>query len=159
MHIIRTAVEWNDITNNWLYYAVFRIIWIQQLVPFHFELPWLESTISCLATSFYDPQTGHRVKECLFFGLRIAPGTSCPGYESSWVRVVLSRSCLDYELSWLRVVLRKGSIYFTQLFNELINIFVPFVNGYFFDNSIHRWIPLTKARDAELWCFLWSAPE
>ena len=22
-----------------------------------------------------------------------------------------------------------------------------------------RWIPRTKARDAELWCFLWSAPE
>ena len=22
-----------------------------------------------------------------------------------------------------------------------------------------RWIPLTKAIDAELWCFLWSAPE
>ena len=22
----------------------------------------------------------------------------------------------------------------------------------------HRWIPLTKAIDAELWCFLWSAP-
>ena len=22
----------------------------------------------------------------------------------------------------------------------------------------HRWIPLTKARDTELWCFLWSAP-
>ena len=22
-----------------------------------------------------------------------------------------------------------------------------------------RWIPLTKASDAELWCFLWSAPE
>ena len=31
----------------------------------------------------------------------------------------------------------------------------PFVRG------IHRsrWIPLTKASDAELWCFLWSAPE
>ena len=28
----------------------------------------------------------------------------------------------------------------------------PFVRG------IHRWIPLTKASDAELWCFLWSAP-
>ena len=27
----------------------------------------------------------------------------------------------------------------------------PFVRG------IHRWIPLTKASDAELWCFLWSA--
>ena len=23
----------------------------------------------------------------------------------------------------------------------------------------HMWIPLTKASDAELWCFLWSAPE
>ena len=23
----------------------------------------------------------------------------------------------------------------------------------------HRWIPLTKASDAELWCFHWSAPE
>ena len=23
----------------------------------------------------------------------------------------------------------------------------------------HRWIPYTKAIDAELWCFLWSAPE
>ena len=23
----------------------------------------------------------------------------------------------------------------------------------------HRWIPLTKASDAVLWCFLWSAPE
>ena len=22
-----------------------------------------------------------------------------------------------------------------------------------------RWIPRTKASDAELWCFLWSAPE
>ena len=23
----------------------------------------------------------------------------------------------------------------------------------------YRWIPLTKASDAELWCFLWSVPE
>ena len=22
-----------------------------------------------------------------------------------------------------------------------------------------RWIPLTKASDAELWCFIWSGPE
>ena len=25
--------------------------------------------------------------------------------------------------------------------------------------TVHEWIPLTKASDAELWCFLWSAPE
>ena len=27
------------------------------------------------------------------------------------------------------------------------------------DSTDERWIPLTKANDAELWCFLWSAPE
>ena len=27
------------------------------------------------------------------------------------------------------------------------------------ETTCHRWIPLTKASDAELWCFLWSAPE
>ena len=32
----------------------------------------------------------------------------------------------------------------------------PFVCGEF---TGPRWIPRTKASDAELWCFLWSAPE
>ena len=27
------------------------------------------------------------------------------------------------------------------------------------ESTGHRWIPFTKASDAELWCFLWSAPE
>ena len=27
------------------------------------------------------------------------------------------------------------------------------------ESSCDRWIPLTKAGDTELWCFLWSAPE
>ena len=27
------------------------------------------------------------------------------------------------------------------------------------ESTGHRWIPLTKARDAELWWFLWYAPE
>ena len=26
-------------------------------------------------------------------------------------------------------------------------------------STSHRWIPLTKASDAQLWCFLWSVPE
>ena len=32
-------------------------------------------------------------------------GTGCPGYELSWVRVVLGTSRPGYELSWVRVVL------------------------------------------------------
>ena len=31
----------------------------------------------------------------------------------------------------------------------------PFVMGF----TVHRWIPLTKASDTELWCFLWSESE
>ena len=27
------------------------------------------------------------------------------------------------------------------------------------ESTGYRWIPLTKASEAELWCFLWSAPE
>ena len=27
------------------------------------------------------------------------------------------------------------------------------------ETTVDRWIPLTKASDAELWCFIWSAPE
>ena len=27
------------------------------------------------------------------------------------------------------------------------------------ESNNDRWIPLTKASDMELWCFLWSAPE
>ena len=37
--------------------------------------------------------------------VRVVLGTSCLGYESSWVRVVLGTSCPGYELSWVRVVL------------------------------------------------------
>ena len=27
------------------------------------------------------------------------------------------------------------------------------------ESTGHRWIPLAKASDADLWCFLWRAPE
>ena len=27
------------------------------------------------------------------------------------------------------------------------------------ESTDHRWIPLTRASDAELWCFLWFVPE
>ena len=27
------------------------------------------------------------------------------------------------------------------------------------ESTGHQWIPLTKASDMELWCFLWSTPE
>ena len=45
----------------------------------------------------------HRITSYHFMAYHM--GTSCLGYELSWVRVVLGTSCLGYELSWVRVVL------------------------------------------------------
>ena len=33
------------------------------------------------------------------------------------------------------------------------------IDPFWGESTGHRWIPLTKATDAELWSFLWSAPE
>ena len=56
-----------------------------------------------------------------------------------------------------RHVVRMGWILF-MMTSSNGNIFR--VTGPLWGWSIgDRWIPLTKASDAELWCFLWSAPE
>ena len=47
-------------------------------------------------------------------------GTSCPGYELSWVRVVLGTSRLGYKLSWVRVVHNPISIPEAQSFRKII---------------------------------------
>ena len=37
--------------------------------------------------------------------------------------------------------------------------FSALMRNWSFAKGIHRWIPVTKASDAELWYFLWSAPQ
>ena len=43
--------------------------------------------------------------------------------------------------------------------NVIVEIFFRATGPLRGESTGHRWIPLTKASDAELWCFLWSAPE
>ena len=53
---------------------------------------------------------------------------------------------------------RRATWYFTIMTSSNVNIFR--VTGNLWGESIgRRWIPLTKASDADLWCFLLSAPE
>ena len=55
----------------------------------------------------------------------------------------------------------------SSLFLFISTFYVTSSNGNIFrvtdplwgETTSHRWIPLTKASDAELWCFLWSMPE
>ena len=50
---------------------------------------------------------------------------------------------------------RKNSIHFVKMTSSNENIFR--VTGHLCGQLTgHRWIPHTKASDAELWCFLWS---
>ena len=55
---------------------------------------------------------------------------------------------IDRSIDWLIDCDNKLSWWRHQTFPPLWGEF----NG-------HRWIPLTKASGAEIWCFLWSAPE
>ena len=68
--------------------------------------------------------------------------------------------CLIYYLLHLR---RKAHRWFFHLSNtwwchqmETPSVFTGPLWG---EYAGRRWIPLTKASDAELWCFLWSTPE
>ena len=83
------------------------------------------------------------------------PGTAC---RIQLLHCIVSEYCL----TWSKHMSRNG--------------FGPVCVAYIHDDGIkwnhfrvtgplwakftgHRWIPLTKASNAELWCFLWSAPE
>ena len=53
-------------------------------------------------------------------------------------RCLIIRSCINLDMM-------------TSSNGHIFRVTVPKFTG-------HRWIPRTKASDAELWCFLWSAP-
>ena len=57
---------------------------------------------------------------------------------------------------WLWMAPNSGMV----LHDNVIKGNIFRVNGPFWGGSIsHRWIPLTKTNDGELWCFRWSVPE
>ena len=66
--------------------------------------------------------------------------------------IILAHAAPFALVGWLLVTTK------TMVTSSNGNIF--HVTGPLWGESIgQRWIPLTKASDAELWCFLWSAPE
>ena len=69
--------------------------------------------------------------------LKIACSTTViSGSQKTWIRFALNSYCMMTSSNGNRVT------------GPLCGEF-----------TCHRWIPLTKASNAELWCFLWSAPE
>ena len=63
----------------------------------------------------------------------------------------------SYQLNQFSITLKSDKI---ELMMTTSNGNIFRVTGHSCGEFIgHRWIPLTKPSDAELWWFLWSAPE
>ena len=66
---------------------------------------------------------------------------------------------------WTNIGVARNNIT-CLLYYHRICIMMTSLNGNIFrvtdhwcgEFNFHRWVPRTKASDAELWCFLWSAP-
>ena len=84
--------------------------------------------------------------------LRIIAISSMGQWVISWI-IVYPRCYADYLSGH---VICRNNMYMMTSWNGNIFCVTGHLCGEFTDP---RWIPLTKASDAELWCFLWSAPE
>ena len=78
-------------------------------------------------------------------------------YISLWLWE-LKISVYTWESAWhmMKYVYAHYCIYIMTSSNGNIFHITSLLCGEF---TSDRWIPYTKASDAELWCFLWSAPE
>ena len=92
-----------------------------------------------------------------------------------WMVYIVSRIYIGMSLNNITHILKVDAIFnVVKYINDhafqlglCTNIMMTLSNGNIFgvtgalygELTGHRWIPLTKASDAELWCFLWSAPE
>ena len=95
--------------------------------------------------------------------------------ESKFICVVGWTYNLKYQMKSQRNNTAVCSMPWYPLFGSAVDVYISLLlllmmtssNGNIFRVTGHlcgeftgqRWIPRTKASDAELWCFLWSAPE
>ena len=95
----------------------------------------------------------------LYFQRRLLPKR-----QSTWLPFSFSLSLWI----WLHEVFEHGNILSMNIdkitltcYHDDVIKWKHFPRYWTFVRGIHRsrWIPRTKASDAELWCFLWSAPE
>ena len=106
--------------------------------------------------------------------------SNAKGWHRSWLTLVeLMACCLTITHPnhyWLIVNNTRSNLSKSNCTGTVLDMiyYETFENGIFRDDvitwkhfprywpfvwGIHRWIPSTKASDAELWCLLWSAPE
>ena len=117
---------------------------------------------SWLNTIWLDFATKHASHQCKYtsFGYRFRKSHS----RDKTVAKYFSLWC-DLKQYWqhawrfqnYRKIVRTGLVPFmiTSSNGNIFRVTGPLCGEF----TGHRWIPRTKVRDADLWCFLWSAPE
>ena len=84
----------------------------------------------------------------------LANGRFVPSYPSYHHTLHHNTSCQLYTC-WTHGWVRGWMCVMTSSNGNIFRVTGPL----WVEFTGHGWIPLTKASDAELWCFLWSAPE
>ena len=108
------------------------------------------------------PSTANTI--CLWYWGKLVTSRNSRKHQrySSWdTRIWSLKQNVVHVAAW-NVSWRKIYIFGVQHFNhDDVIKWKHFPRYWPFVRAIHRslWIPRTKASDAELWCFLWSAPE
>ena len=133
-----------------------------------------ESSCACWWYNCWDNQ---RHSEHQFLGVYIMEPTIKPLIKGApnpktWIILVLSSSCLcairwyymlnrEWRCSWSSADRWCSNYIWVIAYHDDVIKWKHFPRYWPFMRGIHRsrWIPCTKASDAELWCFLWSAPE
>ena len=75
-----------------------------------------------------------------------------------WVNLLMNEKISDGSFVDWALIYYRASVDLKTITSSNGNIF-PVTGPLWGESTGHRWIPLTKASDTELWCFLWYTPE
>ena len=106
-------------------------------------------------------------RSCVLFGFGDSIKVGRYMLYSSYVNyAVMIRWTTRFVLCWYVIITYDHVMYFSLTPYAILRMKTS-SNGNIFritgslcgEFTTHRWIPLTNANDAEIWCLLWSAPE
>ena len=108
------------------------------------------SHINAWMTSWYEKITWVHPARCIYYFVTPTDSETYWNYR----KTIILNHC-ECSRTYRRLVILNSNEHDDVIKWKHFPRYWPFVG----DFTAHRWIPRTKASDAVLWCFLWSAPE
>ena len=137
-----------EISNSSDNTSVENTCWCVPAKPIGHKVVWLFEVVTVFSDNYAWPQTGlAEISDTVW---------------NHWPNTCMCKStiCLLYGVNKLGFTCYETTIYMYKIHDDVIKWKVFRVTGPLCGEFTGpRWIPRTKASDAELWCFLWSASE